>query len=253
MSESDWNATVTGLEQVTGRLRVVRVTPDAEAFPAFEPGQYIWLGTSGADGKAVRRPFSIASSPQGHDTLEFLMAAGDDGWPAGHPGTLAVGARLRVADPAGVMTLAGVPTEADLVMVSTGSGIAAFLSMLRCYRGKERWRRIVMIHGARRPAELWGREELEAVCREDEAVQYIPVVSREPADSDWAGQRGRVQGVLEPAEYERLTGARLDAGRCHVFLCGHREMVQSVRETLEERGFRAETAEERGNIHFERY
>jgi ferredoxin--NADP+ reductase len=76
------------------------------------------------------------------------------------------------------------PPDKDLVMVSTGTGIAPFVSMLRTYRGQDRWRRLVPINGVRRAADLGYRSELEAAARQDPGVIYVPLVTREPGDGE---------------------------------------------------------------------
>jgi ferredoxin--NADP+ reductase len=153
----------------------------------------------------------------------------------------------------GHFTLDHAPADKDLVMISTGTGIAPFISMLRAFRGKSRWRRLVIIHGVRRVNELGYRQELEEAIRSDPTVSYIPVVSREPADSDWPGLRGRVQLALADETYQDVVGAVLEPAQCHVFLCGNPEMIKSVQAMLEERGFRVHNKKNPGNIHFERY
>lgn len=138
-------------------------------------------------------------------------------------------------------------------MVSTGTGIGPYMSILRTYRGQGRWRRFVMINGVRREPDLGYRDELHAIAREDPTVLYIPIVSREPCPGDWPGRCGHVQDVLEQETYRRLVGAPLDPEQCHVFLCGNPDMIQSVRPLLERRGFRTHSKRSPGNIHLERY
>lgn len=138
-------------------------------------------------------------------------------------------------------------------MVSTGTGIAPFISMLRTYRGQDRWRRFVLIHGARFAADLGYSDELNEVIHSDPSVTYVPLVTREPPESAWQGLRGRVQHALDPATYEAVVGAPLTPEECHVFLCGNPAMIDAVEALLVERGFATDTHEQRGNLHFERY
>jgi len=94
---------------------------------------------------------------------------------------------------------------------------------------------------------------METIAREDPTVVYIPLATREPADSPWVGRRGRVQTVLEPDTYHALVGAPLDPAQCHVFLCGNPDMIDAVQKLLEDRGFVTDDRTTRGNLHFERY
>jgi len=269
MDSADLNATVVYRQDVTDGLAVVRVRPDGGAVPEFEPGQFATLGLPpdpvpesepGPEAagrrrpKMVRRAYSIASPPQVRDYLEFLVILVEGGRLTPKLWTLHEGGRLWMDNKIkGRFTLNGAPADKDLVMVSTGTGLGPFMSMLRAHRGGTRWRRLVMINGVRRVADLGYREELEETARSEDSFFYIPLVSREPPDSLWPGLRGRVQQVLEDGTYGRLVGTRLDPDQCHVFLCGNPDMIRSVQASLESRGFRPHTNNSPGNIHFERY
>jgi ferredoxin--NADP+ reductase len=153
----------------------------------------------------------------------------------------------------GEFSLDAAPPDKDLVMVSTGTGIAPFVSMLRSYGGQHRWRRFVLINGTRHARDLGYRGEMEAITRADPTVVYIPLVTRDPQDGSWSGLRGRVQTALEPDTYQRLVGTPLDPAQCHIFLCGNPDMIDNVERVLADRGFVADSHQGRGNLHFERY
>ena len=262
-----FNATVVERHDLGGELSIVRVRPDSGQVADFKPGQFSTLGLPRDDGdgsankgapggrpKLIRRAYSIASSPEQREYLEFYVVRVEGGrltpklWTVEQGGRLWMDEKIR-----GHFTLDDAPAGKDLVMVSTGTGIAPYISMLRTFRGKSRWRRFVMINGVRRVDELGYRQELEETSRSDPTVTYVSVVSREPADSDWLGLRGHVQLALEAETYQKLVGADLDPAQCHVFLCGNPEMIKSVQAMLEGRGFRTHNKKSPGNIHFERY
>ncbi len=276
MDADPTNATLIAREDLTDILSIVRVRPDAGVVPPFTPGQFIRLGLPRPplrDGPAAqprgavprpssrpgrirltRRAYSIASSPKVTEWMEFFVVRVEAGELTPRLWEINPGGRLWMdAAAKGEFRIDLAPPGKDLVMVSTGTGIAPFVSMLRTYRGQNRWRRFVLINGVRYPADLGYRSEVEAIAREDLSVQYIPLVSRELAGGNWQGLCGRVQTVLEPAAYERIVGAPLDPGECHIFLCGNPEMIDSVTAALEARGFVTDFREKLGNIHFERY
>jgi ferredoxin--NADP+ reductase len=230
----------------------------------FEPGQFATLGLPAPDPPAgaltparprrgprlVRRAYSIASAPVNGQALEFFVAKVEDGkltprlWDLPVGGRLFMDERLR-----GEFTLAAIPPAADLLMVATGTGVAPFVSMVRAYRGKGRWRRCTLIYSARLAADLGYHEQLQAVEREDQSFRYLPTVTREPADSPWRGARGRPQALLDPAKAPATLGFALDPARCHVLLCGNPAMIDEVAVLLGPLGF----IKDKGNLHFERY
>jgi ferredoxin--NADP+ reductase len=262
------NATLIARDDVTDVLSIVRVRPDSGTVPPFVPGQFIRLGLLRAPrpeeaGRPVsprrrirltRRAYSMTSPPSSTEWMEFFVVRIERGELTPRLWTLETGGRLWMAEEAkGEFRIDLAPPDKDLVMVSTGTGIAPYISMLRAYRGQHRWRRLVLINGVRRVADLGFRAELEATAREDSSVIYIPVVGRNAEQADFHGLRGRVQDALEPQRYEVLVGAPLDPQRCNVFLCGNPAMIDSVASLLETRGFTVDSRETRGNLHFERY
>lgn len=265
MQTEPTNATVIERVDLTDVLSIVRVRPDAGVVPPFVPGQFIRLGLprmpaagavpsgSAARVRYTRRAYSIASSPNVTDHLELFVVRVEAGELTPKLWELSVGGRVWMDDTAkGEFTLDLAPPGKDLVMVATGTGVAPFVSMLRTYRGSGRWRRFVIIHGARYAADLGYRQELEAAAAAEPNVVYVPLVTRESGGA-WTGLGGRVQTALEPATYARLVGAPLDPGDCHVFLCGNPAMIDAVEALLHERGFVTDARDARGNIHFERY
>ena len=263
------NATLLTREDLTEALSIVRVRPDSGRVPVFVPGQFLRLGLprdpaeAGAEGRPVRKPgrvrytrraYSIASSPNETEAAEFFVVRIEEGQLTPKLWEIEPGGRLWMDDTAkGEFNMDVAPTGKDLVMVSTGTGIAPFVSMLRTFRGQGRWRRFVLINGARYAADLGYGDELRAAVSADPSVYYIPLATREVEGSAWTGLRGRVQAALEPATYERLVGAPLDPAECHVFLCGNPEMIDAVEPLLAERGFVTDSRERVGTVHFERY
>jgi len=266
-----YNATVSYWEDVNDELAIFRIEPDQGPVPAFEAGQFATLGlprnhppVAGADDdspddrrseKLWRRAYSIASSPHERRYLEFYAVVVEGGEFTPKLWLNKVGSRLWL-DPKieGDFTLKGVPEGRDLVTVSTGTGLAPYLSMYKSFRDTGRWRRFVIVHGVRRAADLGYRAELETLAAEDRSLVYIPCVSREAEDSPFSGIRGRVTAVLEDeAAYARLAGAPLRSDDAHVFLCGNPDMIDQVETIMHRRGFVTQTPKSPGNLHFERY
>ena len=264
------NATIRDWEDLTDELAIFRLYPDEGEVPEFEPGQFATLGLPRSHPpihdpekfppgdrrwqKLVRRAYSIASSPRRRDSLEFYVVIVEEGRLTPKVWNLKEGGRIWL-DPRikGDFTLDGVPDGKDLVMVSTGTGLAPYISMLKTFRGTGRWRRLVMIHGVRYAEDLAYREQMEQIAAEDPSVIYIPTCSREPEGSEWAGTRGRCNLLLEEECYEEHVGAKLTPEDCHVFLCGNPDMINQGEKTLNARGFITQTKKKPGNLHFERY
>jgi ferredoxin--NADP+ reductase len=248
------NATLESRRDLNERYAILRVRPDAQPAAAFTPGQFIQVGLpqpaaprpgeeppAGAPRMRIaKRSYSIASSADDRERFEFFLTLVSGGRFTPALWEVQSGGRCWIAAKAvGAFTLDGVAADRDLVMVGTGTGISPYVSMLRTFGGKGRWRRFVLIHGVRYEIDLGYRAELEARERSDPSFRYLPVVSREPGV--WKGPKGRVQTVLEDARFREIAGTALDPKSCVVFLCGNPEMVQAVRTLLESKGFDAST------------
>lgn len=270
MQSDPTNATLVHRHDLTPEVSIFRVRPDSGQVASFEPGQFATLGLPADPSpddpppkpgatrrvKLIRRAYSIASSADVRDHLEFYLVLVPDGRLTPKLFAMREGDRMFM-DPVirGEFTLEGIPADADLVCISTGTGLTPFISMLRTYRarGEKRWNKCVVIHGARLAADLGYREELTGIAQADPSVVYLPMVTREPEGSKWTGLRGRVTTIMEPDPFEKLTGVKLDPARLHVMLCGNPDMIEAIRKSLEARGFVTHTRRQAGNIHFERY
>lgn len=250
---------------LTPEAMIIKVLPEHDALPEFIPGQYAELAVpKPGETKIIRRAYSIASAPDEKDGLEFylVLVPGGDVTPnlfQLKPGDqLWLGPKIK-----GKFILDDVPSNKNLVMISTGTGIAPFVSMLRHYQGQNReqqngeqqnrWQRFILIHGVRQEIDLGYRSELEHFSQENQNVHYLPTVSRAGQDSSWSGIRGRVQVVLEEGHYQSIVGVPLDPATTHVFLCGNPEMIDSMEVLLGQKGFQTHSKKNPGNIHLERY
>lgn len=264
------NATIIHWHQCNPSLAVFRVAPDEGPAPAFTPGQFATLALPHDHPpihdpglhppgdpkwkKLYRRAYSIASSAHERRWLEFYVVVVHDGkltsklWSIKENGRVYLDPQIK-----GEFTLDPVGPDRMLVLVGTGTGIAPYMSMLRTYRATGRWRRFVLIEGCRDANDLGFRQELDRFAAEDASVVYVPTLTREPMDSGWTGERGRVQRILEPDRFEQLAGEPLSPDTCEVFLCGNPNMIDECETLLNARGFTTRSRKQAGNLHFERY
>jgi ferredoxin--NADP+ reductase len=255
----EYNASIVDREDLHEGLFHLWVRPDAGELPPFEPGQFVSIGCiedRGGDGRPrlVTRSYSIGSPANERHSVELFIVRVDEGHFTSWLQQQQPGSRVWLSPrAAGRLTLAEVPRDADLVLVSTGTGIAPYVSMYRTYHRDPPWRSIVIINGVREAQDLGYREELQSAAARDSRLTYLPLVSRAPEKDAWDGLRGRVQSVLDELRFRDLTGVELSPASTHVFLCGNPEMVDSVEAALQGRGFRTHSPREPGNIHVEKY
>ena len=256
------NATVVSREEVSPDLCVLRVRPEGKLFD-FEAGQFAGLGLpvrtpriSFSDAeedpvepdKLIRRAYSISSSSKQKEYAEFYISLVRSGLLTPRLLMLQTGDRLWMGPKAtGHFTLNEVPEDKDLILVSTGTGLAPYLSMIRSAHRCHEGRHYTVVHGARHTWDLGYRGELEALNHGCGTFKYVPTLTRPESREGWAGHIGRVQSVFE----DGTVGA--DPNKAHVFLCGSPEMVESTQTLLEACGYTQHSSRNPGTLHIERY
>lgn len=230
----------------TDRLHSLQVEADIAPFTA---GQFLRLGLM-LDGSEVGRPYSLVNPPQARP-LEFCFSIVPGGPLSGRLAAMREGDRLLVGPRAnGFLVLAEVPPSSCLWLLSTGTGIGPFLSILRTEEPWQRFERIVLVHAARLTSELLYRDVIEGVGAAHPAqFAYIPFVSREATDF---ALPGRVPAAIADGSLEARAGMAFDA-QCHVMLCGNPQMIDDAQATLVARGLRKHRRREPGHISVESY
>jgi ferredoxin-NADP reductase len=230
-----YNATLVRREDLTDDLAYIHVKADGEAAP-FESGQYMTTGVI-VDGKMLQRPYSVASAPTVAGSLgyEFFVRLVPINRFTTALWRLPIGHRMRLIGPKGRFMLEPDDDRTHLY-VSTGTGIAPFVSMIRETVAQGRPRETVLLNGCSFADELGYRRELEGWERDPAyRLRYLPTISRpaDPRNGAWAGNVGRAEQVVE--DVCRAHG--LMPGKTVVYICGNPEMIVKVDDLLAQRGF----------------
>jgi ferredoxin/flavodoxin---NADP+ reductase len=229
-----YNAALVRREDQHESLGYFWVKMDGEATP-FEAGQYMTIGVI-VDGRIVQRPYSVASAPStANDGYEMYVRLVEGGTFTPLLWELPVGHRMRIIGPKGKFTLE--PDDDRIhVFVSSGTGNAPFVAMMREMLAHGVPRPAVFLNGCSYERDLGYRELLEDWERTgDYPVTFIPTVSRpdDPRNAGWTGRTGRVESILVPVCDE----LGLTPENAVVYLCGNPDMILSAEAMLLERGF----------------
>ncbi len=267
MEDND-NATVIQRTEMNPDLVVLRVRSDGPLFP-FKAGQYTVLGLAGSQKrisfsdseeeqpqpqKLIRRAYSISSSSQENEYVEFYVSLVRSGALTPRLFALEEGARIWLGPKAvGHFTLSEVDENHDLVLISTGTGLAPYISMIRSAHACGEGRKFYVLHGARYSWDLGFRSELQALDHGCGTFAYLPTVTRTEKDPSWNGHGGRIQTLIEDGTLDKSLGGPPVPGQLSIFICGNPEMVEDVQTRFEGMGFRLHSKQEPGNLHIERY
>jgi ferredoxin-NADP reductase len=207
---------------------------DEEPTP-FEPGQYMTIGVF-IDGKIVQRPYSVASPPRhaGTTGYEFYLRLVQGGTFTPVLWDLPVGHRMRMIGPKGKFLLEPDDDRTHL-FISSGTGNAPFVSMMRETLAAGAPRRAIFLNGVSYVADLGYRDLLEDWQTSGEyPVTYIPTISRpdHPSNAGWEGRNGRVESIVAPV----FSDLGLRADDTIAYLCGNPDMIIAAEATLLELG-----------------
>lgn len=215
---------------------------------SFEAGQFVRIALD-IGGSRVARPFSLVNTPD-DAVLEFYGIVVPEGPLSPRLARLAPGDELFVArNPAGFLVLSEVPDAETLWLVSTGTGLAPFLSILRTDAPWRRFRNVVLVHAVRFSQELTYRETIDAL-RQSRGLRYVSFVSREAAAGALAG---RIPAAMRDGRLEAAAGLKIAADSSQVMLCGNPDMLKDATAALAERGMRKHRRRSPGHITVESF
>src|SRR5690348_18491123 len=164
----------------------------------FQNGQFTMMGLE-VDGRPLLRAYSMASANH-EESLEFFSIKVSDGPLTSRLQRIKEGDTILVGRKAtGTLIADNLIPGKRLLLLSTGTGLAPFASLIKDPDVYERFESIVLVHGCRQVSELAYGEELVATLRDDELfgpmlqekLLYYPTVTREPFRN-----RGRITDLI---------------------------------------------------------
>jgi NAD(P)H-flavin reductase len=215
-------APLLGVTPVTPRSRLLQLDLHDAAF-AFRPGHAVLIGRHG---QPLRRPYSIACSPERAaetGVLELLIALEADGSLGPHLTSPEQGTLIDVDGPLGTFTFPEDAPQDWLLFVAGGTGISPLRSMIDHVLRQQPGRHVSVLYSARRGDEFAFIEEFREHATGGR-LELHQTVTRDESES-WSGRRGRIGR----AEFESVLHAPAET-LC--FVCGPRELVDESVATL---------------------
>jgi ferredoxin--NADP+ reductase len=277
---SELNARVTKRTDLAPGLMCLHVAPHEWALPDYMPGQFTVLGlpethprhpdslpekkeppktpvdpTKPAKVKIIRKAYSLASTPHQKDELEFYITMVKEGELTPRLFTLQMGDPVYLGPKiTGHFTLESVPADAHVVLVSTGTGLAPYVSMIRTEITKYPKRMWSILHGVRHSWELSYRDELSAYARLFNNFAYFPIISRPNLEKvPYKGMSGYVQDVWKKGLVADSWGFKPSPKDTHFFFCGNPAMITEFITTLKTEGYEEHSNKVPGQLHSEKY
>jgi ferredoxin--NADP+ reductase len=206
----------------------------------FENGQFVMVGVE-VDSRPILRAYSIASANH-EEHLQFLSIKVPDGPLTSRLQHIRQGDPILISrKPTGTLVLHDLKPGKRLYLLSTGTGAAPFMSVIRDPEVYERFEHVVLVHGVRWIKEAAVTKHVIAELRRDEflgdsvraKLHYYPTITREPHPN-----RGRLTTLIESGKLFRDLGLpALDPGNDRLMVCGSPQMLADTCALLDSSGF----------------
>lgn len=207
-------------------LFTFRTTRDASL--RFRNGHFVMLGLQ-VEGRPLLRAYSVASANH-EEYLEFLSIKVPDGPLTSRLQHLKPGDELIVGrKPVGSLVIDDLRPGRHLYLLSTGTGLAPFMSIIQDPETYERFQKVVLVHGVRFVSELAYAEFIQQALPQHEFIGemvrqqlvYYPTVTREAFR-----HQGRLTDVIASGRLAADTGLPpIDPALDRAMICGSPAML----------------------------
>jgi ferredoxin/flavodoxin---NADP+ reductase len=221
----------------------------------FQNGQFAMIGLE-VDGRPLMRAYSMASANH-EEELEFFSIKVADGPLTSRLQKITEGDTILVGRKAtGTLIADNLFPGKRLLLLSTGTGLAPFASLIKDPDVYDRFEQIVLVHGCRQVSELAYGEQLVAKLRDDELfgpllaekLTYYPTVTREPFRN-----RGRITDLITSEQLFNDIGQEpLNIDGDRIMMCGSPAMLEELRQMFDARGFAEGNHSEPGHFVIEK-
>jgi ferredoxin/flavodoxin---NADP+ reductase len=205
----------------------------------FRSGEFVMIGLPGTE-KPIMRAYSIAS-PVWDDELEFYSIKVPNGPLTSQLQKIVVGDHILMRPkPVGTLVLDALTPAKRLFLLSTGTGLAPFASIIRDPEVYEAFDAIYLLHTTRTVDELtYGKELVASVLNHEFLGElcsgklfHLPTTTRENSL-----QMGRINVWIEDGRLAAFSGAPLSPKTDRVMICGSMDMLRTLKSACEKLGF----------------
>ena len=208
----------------------------------FENGHFTMIGLQQDNGRPLLRAYSIASANY-EDELEFFSIKVPDGPLTSQLQKIKPGDEIYVSrKPTGTLVADHLLPGKRLWLLSTGTGLAPFLSIIKDPDVYERFDQVILTHGVRYVSELAYQEHIQNELPNHEyfgemvrdQLLYYPTVTREPYHNS-----GRLTDLMLSGKiFEDLGVPQPNVEEDRFMLCGSPAMLKDLTKILDDWGFR---------------
>jgi ferredoxin--NADP+ reductase len=221
----------------------------------FRSGEFLMIGLMNGE-RPLLRAYSIAS-PAWDGRLSFYSIKVPDGPLTSKLQHIQPGDEILIGKkPTGTLVLDALKPGRRLFLLSTGTGVAPFASLIREPGTYERYEQVIVTHTCRTRAELdYSREIVEETLADplvseeaSEKLRLVTSLTREAYSLE-----GRITALIKNGElFRTLGGPAFDPDTDRIMICGSAPMLQDLKTIALNAGFIEGSNHEPGSFVIER-
>ena len=225
------------VKHYTDRLFSFRLArPDAFR---FRSGEFVMIGLPGQ--KPVWRAYSVAS-PNWEGHIEFFSIKVPDGPLTTELQKIQPGDSVWMRQKStGTLVHDALIPGKRLFLMSTGTGVAPFASIIRDPETYDKFEQVVLVHTAREKGELEYGYDLIREIEESELLSELvgdKLVHYATTTQEKSDHMGRITDLIRSGKFfEDIDGASLNPEEDRIMICGSMDMLKELAEIAEDAGF----------------
>jgi len=222
----------------------------------FKNGHFIMIGLPRDNGRPLMRAYSIASANH-EEHLEFFSIKVEDGPLTSRLQKIQPGDKIICSKkPTGTLIIDDLTPGKHLYLISTGTGLAPFISIIQDPETYEQFDKVILTHGVRQISELAYQQFISQQLPEHEYLGelikdkliYYPTVTREAYHNT-----GRITDLMVSGKLFTDIGLpQFDLEKDRFMVCGSPSMLKDTCAILDKAGFVEAKKSQQGQYVIER-
>ncbi|QJC33674.1 ferredoxin--NADP(+) reductase [Enterobacteriaceae endosymbiont of Donacia provostii] len=219
----------------------------------FFAGQFTKLALN-INNKKIQRAYSYINPPK-NQNYEFYISNIHKGNLTPYLYKLKINDEIMIAkNSLGNFTINNIQSCQNLWMLSTGTGIGPYLSILQDDICFQKFKKIILIHSIRYIENFNYLNLVQKIKRKYNDQFIIQIILTRKININNSILYGYIPDLIKSGKIEHNIGIKIDTNNSHIMLCGNPNMIKQTRIFLEKyKNFSKNLINKKGNITYEQY